>query len=98
MSFDFKQYLNSLNVKKFRVALTQFRTSSHRLEVETGRWQKPTLFHITKGYDSSISYSNVNFWNIYVKKYLTQYFYNRINMFTIDEFMCSENEKKSENY
>lgn len=41
MSFDFKQYLNILNVKKFRVALTRFRTSSNRLEVETGRWQKP---------------------------------------------------------
>ena len=40
-SFDFKDYLDVVNVRKFRTALTKLRTSSHRLEVEVGRWARP---------------------------------------------------------
>ena len=39
--FKFQPYLNIVNVSKFRIALTQLRVSSHRLEIETGRWTKP---------------------------------------------------------
>jgi hypothetical protein len=39
--FKFQPYLNIVNVSKFRIALTQLRVSSHRLEIETGRWAKP---------------------------------------------------------
>ena len=40
-SFDFKDYLDVVNVRKFRTALTKLRTSSHRLEIEVGRWARP---------------------------------------------------------
>lgn len=40
-SFEYQSYLDFITVKKFRVALTRLRVSSHRLEVETGRWHKP---------------------------------------------------------
>ena len=33
--------LGTKDVKKFRNALSRLRISSHRLEVETGRWNKP---------------------------------------------------------
>ena len=40
-SFDFKLYLNVINISKYREAFTRLRVSSHRLEVEVGRWAKP---------------------------------------------------------
>lgn len=40
-SFEYQCYLDFITVKQFRVALTRLRVSSHRLEVEAGRWHKP---------------------------------------------------------
>ena len=37
-SFNFQYYLDNLNVKSFRVAVSRLRVSFHRLEVEKGRW------------------------------------------------------------
>jgi hypothetical protein len=37
--FIYEPYLDFIKEKKYRVALSQFRTSSHRLEIETGRYQ-----------------------------------------------------------
>ena len=42
-SFNFQSYLNIVNIKKFRQALTKLRVSSHRLEIEAGRWTKPQI-------------------------------------------------------
>ena len=39
--FSFKTYLDIITVKKFRISLNRLRVSSHRLEIETGRWHKP---------------------------------------------------------
>ena len=39
--FGFKSYLNNVNIRKYRFALTRLRVSSHRLDIETGRWHKP---------------------------------------------------------
>ncbi|MCG7875034.1 MAG: reverse transcriptase domain-containing protein [Candidatus Thiodiazotropha endolucinida] len=40
---DFKPnlYLDVVKVRKFRNALARFRVSSHRLEIEAGRWARP---------------------------------------------------------
>ena len=40
-NFEFKMYLDNILTTKYRYALTRLRTSSHRLEIETGRWTKP---------------------------------------------------------
>ena len=40
-NFGFKSYLDIVTTEKFRYSLTRLRLSSHRLEVETGRWPKP---------------------------------------------------------
>ena len=40
-SFSFKAYLDTVTVNTFRIALSRLRTSSHRLEIEAGRWAKP---------------------------------------------------------
>ena len=40
-NFGYKNYLDIVRTEKFRFALSRLRLSSHRLEVETGRWAKP---------------------------------------------------------
>jgi hypothetical protein len=42
-TFEYKTYLNVITVKKCRVALplSLLRTVSHRLHIESGRWNKP---------------------------------------------------------
>ena len=37
LNFEFNPYLDLITVRKFRVALSKLRTSSHRLEVEMAR-------------------------------------------------------------
>ena len=39
--FRFQPYLDKVTTKKFRVALSKLRTSSHRLLIESGRWNRP---------------------------------------------------------
>jgi hypothetical protein len=39
--FRFQEYLNVLNIKKFRQEFTRLRLSSHKLNIEVGRWHKP---------------------------------------------------------
>ena len=38
-TFNLEQYLDSIHDKKFKIALSRFRLSSHRLEVERGRYR-----------------------------------------------------------
>ena len=40
-TFDYKCYLDTVTTNKFRFALSRLRLSSHRLEIETGRWARP---------------------------------------------------------
>ena len=40
-NFEHQLYLEAVNVKKFRVAITKLRVSSHWLETEAGRWARP---------------------------------------------------------
>jgi hypothetical protein len=46
--FGFKEYLKKIQVVKFRIALTRFRLSAHRLAISTGRWHKPNKIHINE--------------------------------------------------
>ena len=39
--FKFQDYLDAVKVKKFRDALSKLKVSSHKLDDETGRWNKP---------------------------------------------------------
>ena len=40
-SFHYQHYLNFVRVKKYRQAIARLPCSSHRLEIEAGRWHKP---------------------------------------------------------
>ena len=37
-NFELQAYLKCVNIKKYKIALTKLRLSSHRLSIETGRW------------------------------------------------------------
>ena len=39
--FQLQPYLDKVNINKFSQAFSRLRMSSHRLEVESGRWVKP---------------------------------------------------------
>ena len=89
-------------VRKFRYALAKPRTSSHRLEVEMGRWARPEriAFENRKCKHCQILvdefhfilecplYSNIR--TLYVKRY----YYTRPNMFKLTELMSSNSKKK----
>ena len=38
MNFNFQKYLTCVNIPKYRIALSKLRLSSHRLNIEVGRW------------------------------------------------------------
>ena len=40
-NFYYQNYLDDINVERFRTSLSKLRLSSHRLVVEVGRWAKP---------------------------------------------------------
>ena len=39
--FEHQLYLETINVTKLRITLSKLRLSSHRLEIEVGRWARP---------------------------------------------------------
>ena len=39
--FKYREYLDVLNIMKYRKSLSRLRLSSHRLEVKVCRWAKP---------------------------------------------------------
>ena len=39
--FSYKIYLDHLSLEKFRHAISRIQMSSHRLEIERGRWHRP---------------------------------------------------------
>ena len=104
-NFEFSAYLDIITVRKFRFALAKLRTSSHRLEVEMGRWARPEriAFENRKCKHCQILedeyhfilecplYSNIR--TLYVKRY----FYTRPNMFKLTELMSSNSKKQIRN-
>ena len=47
-SFKFKPYLDICNIPKFRYSLTRLRVSSHRLNIESGRWARPNIIPVNE--------------------------------------------------
>ena len=93
--FKYQEYLDVLNIMKYRKSLSRFRLSSHRLEVEIGRWAKP----------NEIPYQNRNCKECNVledefhillecplytdlrKRYINKFFLTRPNMLKLIELM-----------
>ena len=94
-----------ITVRKLRYALAKLRMSSHRLEVEMGRWARPEriAFENRKCKHCQILedefhfilecplYSNIR--TVYFKRY----YYTRPNMFKLTKLMSSNSKKQIRN-
>ena len=55
-TFQFQPYLDKINVSKYLQAYSKLRMSSHRLEVESGRWVRPNRVPI---HERKCSFCNI---------------------------------------
>ena len=96
--FDYQPYLDILKVKKFQTSLSRLRLSSHRLEVETGRWTKPEkiTFDNRKCMFCNTLEDEFHFvlkCDLYKdlrKTYIAKYFWGRPNMLKFIELLSSD--------
>jgi len=85
----FSYYLDVVKIKKYRIALSRLRVSSHRLAVESGRWRKPENVPFDQRVCASCNvledeYHFVLECNIYDElrlKYIKRYFWRYPSMF-----------------
>lgn len=100
-NFNHQLYLETVNVQKFRIALTKLRVSSHRLEIEVGRWSRPNrtpigerkCFYCNKLEDEFHFLLECYLYKDLRKTYIHRYFWNRPNMIKLKELMTTENKK-----
>ena len=99
-SFKWQNYLNIIKVPKYRNALIRFRLSSHRLAVETGRWNKPrpAPFDERKCERCNVLEDEFHFlfecllYTDLRKHYISEYFWKRPNIPKLLELLTSTNE------
>ena len=92
--FNCKTSLDTIEVSKFRIALTRLRTSSHRLEIETGRWHKPNPIPLSERKCPSCNiledeYHFLLECPIYItlrKQYINRYYWKHPNIMKFIEF------------
>ena len=97
--FELQPYLNNVNVYKFCNALSKLRMSSHRLEVESGRWVKPNPIPFNERHclNCSVLEDEYHFVLIcplfleLIKKYISKYYWSRPSMFKFIELLNTLN-------
>ena len=104
-SFQFQPYLENVNVYKFCNAIRKLRLSSHRLEVEAGRWvrinrvpaneRKCTLCNVME--DEYHFVMECQRYTELRKKYLSKYYWQRPSMFKFVDLINSNNIKYIKN-
>lgn len=100
-NFDHQLYLETVKVKKFRIALSKLRLSSHRLEIEVGRWAKPNRTpidqrkcHVCNKLEDEFHFLlECKLYKELRQKYISRYFWNRPNMIHLKELMSTNNVK-----
>ena len=98
--FGHKLYLECVTVKKFRIALSRLRTSSHRLEIEAGRWSRPVRKPIAERLCFLCNTLEDEFhfilecpvYSDFRSQYIKKKFWKRPNMLKFIELMTSENQ------
>jgi hypothetical protein len=98
--FGFKSYLSMVNIEKFRKSLSRFRTSSHRLKVETGRWHKPEAIPYNERKCNICLKLEDEFhvllecpqYNVLRKQLIDKYYWKKTNIPKFIELLTSQNE------
>ena len=96
-AFKLQSYLDNVNVSKFRYASSRLRLSSHRLEVESGRWVKPnpTPLNERKCLNCKVLEDEYHFvlecplYEALRKKYIARYYWVWPSMFKVLELLIS---------
>ena len=104
-SFQYKTYLDMLNIAKYRKNLSRLRLSSHRLEVEAGRWAKPNKIPYENRKCKNCDVLEDEFYFVMEcslygdlrKKYIRRYYWQRPNMLKFIELMSTEHGKTLKN-
>ena len=99
-NFIYQPYLSFIKIEKYRIALTRFRVSAHRLEVEAGRWHKPqkTPYSERKCQICNVLEDEFHFLlecPIYTnirKMYIKKFYWKNPNILKFTELLKSENE------
>ena len=97
--FQFQQYLEILKIQKYRKSICKLRVSSHRLEIETGRWTKPNkiplenrLCMICNVLEDEFHFVlECSLYKDLRKTYIKRYYWLRPNMPRFIELISSEN-------
>ena len=96
--FQLQSYLDMVNVNKFSNAFSRLRVSSHRLEVESGRWVKTVRipFDERKCVNCSVLEGEYHFvlecsslYSDLRRKYISKYNWSRSNMIKFLELLKS---------
>ena len=96
--FYLQPYLEFITIRKFRIAMTKLRLSSHRLEVETGRWTRPvsTPFddrkcHICNKLEDEFHFLfECSLYTDLRKQYISRYFIVRPSMYKLTQLFKTE--------
>ncbi len=94
--FKLQYYLKDITVTKFRVAFARFKVSSHRLEIEAGRWNRTPIDNRRCSLCACLEdeYHFILECTMYTdirKTYIRSYFYRRPNMVKFIQLIQSEN-------
>ena len=90
--FNFKTYLDNVNIVKYRMYITRLRVSAHNLEIETGRWHKPNKIPRN---DRKCKHCNT--WEEEFHFIIKRFYWNRPNIPTFIELLTCENVKIIQN-
>lgn len=99
--FQFQPYLEKINITKFIQAFSRLRMSSHRLEVESGRWVRPNSIPLN---DRKCRFCNVledefhfiiecNMFTELRKRYIPKFYLKRPSMIKFIDLINSTNER-----
>jgi len=100
VDFDFQTFLKCINIQKFRIAFTRIIVSSHNLQVESGRWHRPTSIPLEdrkctfcdKLEDEFHFILECSLYHDVRKQYIKKYFWCRPSMFKLKQLFESKNE------
>ena len=100
-SFQFHDFLNLIRVPKYKYCLIKLRLSSHRLAVETGRWNKPHPIPLEERKCRFCTSLEDEFHFLFEcklhdgirKTYIPRYYWNKPNIPKLVELFNSNNKK-----
>jgi len=98
-NFMYHPYLQAVNISKYRINLSQFHMSSHRLCIETGRWHRPIqtpiserICHVCTTLEDE--YHFVLECSLYLnlrKKFIPPYYWKKPSVFKFIDLLSSNN-------